>query len=122
MCIGYNKNYGWKTAFASPENAPTYLHIHKLIRKVWEGMPSKNDIHGDKWKSVTNHINDNFYFIDLERFTLESVLRKGAELVKRKGIKCLVIDPFNKIRDVDSNTDDINRYTMEYLTKIETFC
>ena len=122
MCIGYNKNYGWKTAFASPENAPTYLHIHKLIRKVWEGMPNKNDIHSDKWKSVTNHINDNFYFIDLERFTLESVLRKGAELVKRKGIKCLVIDPFNKIRDVDSNTDDINRYTMEYLTKIETFC
>ena len=32
---------------------------------------------------------------------LESVLRKGAELVKRKGIKCLVIDPYNKVRDVD---------------------
>ena len=31
------------------------------------------------------------------RYTLESVLRKGAELVKRKGIKCLVIDPFNKV-------------------------
>ena len=121
MVVGYNKNYGWKTAFASPENAPTYLHAHKLMRKVWGDMPSKHDIGKDKWNNVADHVNDNFFFIDMERYTLESVLRKGAELVKRKGIKCLVIDPFNKVRDVDCNTEDVNRYTMEYLTKIETF-
>ena len=121
MVVGYNRNYQWKTAFASPENAPTYLHAHKLMRKVWEDMPTKADIGTDKWNEVADHINDNFYFIDMERYTLESVLRKGAELVKRKGIKCLVIDPFNKVRDVDCKTEDVNRYTMEYLTKIETF-
>ena len=122
MVVGYNRNYNWKTAFASPENAPTYLHAHKLMRKTWEGMPTSADIHGDKWNKISNHVNDNYYFIDMERYTLESVLRKGAELVKRKGIKCLVIDPFNKIRDVDCKTEDVNRYTMEYLTKIEMFC
>ena len=121
MCVGYNANYGWKTAFASPENAPTYLHAHKLMRKVWQDMPRKADIGGDKWNQVAEHVNDNFFFIDMERYTLESVLRKGAELVKRKGIKCLVIDPFNKVRDVDCKTEDVNRYTMEYLTKIEIF-
>ena len=121
MVIGYNLNYKWKTAFASPENQPTYLHAHKLMRKVWQGMPTPGDINTNKWKEVAEHVNDNFFFIDMERYTLESILRKGAELVKRKGIKCLVIDPFNKIRDIDSNTDDVNRYTMEYLTKIETF-
>ena len=121
MVVGYNNNYGWKTAFASPENAPTYLHAHKLMRKTWQGMPSSKDIHGDKWNRVAGHVNDNYFFIDMERYTLESVLRKGAELVKRKGIKCLVIDPFNKVRDVDCKTEDVNRYTMEYLTKIETF-
>ncbi len=121
MVIGYNMNYKWKTAFASPENAPTYLHAHKLMRKVWQGMPTPGDINSSKWEKVSEHINDNFFFIDMERYTLDSVLRKGAELVKRKGIKCLVIDPFNKIRDVDSKTEDVNRYTMEYLTKIETF-
>jgi len=121
MCVGYNKEYGWKTAFASPENAPTYLHAHKLMRKVWGDMPNKGDIGGDKWNQVAEHVNDSFFFIDMERYTLESVLRKGAELVKRKGIKCLVIDPFNKVRDVDCTTEDVNRYTMEYLTKIETF-
>ena len=121
MCIGYNRNYGWKTAYASPENKPNFLHAHKLIRKTWEGMPTKDDIGTAKWKQVTDHVNDNYFFIDMDRYTLEDVLKKGGELVKRKGIKCLVIDPFNKIRDVDCKTEDVNRYTMEYLTKIETF-
>ena len=122
MVVGYNANYGWKTAFASPENAPTYLHAHKLMRKTWGDMPTRSDIGGDKWKQVAEHVNDNYFFIDMDKYSLESVLRKGAELVKRKGIKCLVIDPFNKIRDIDCKTEDVNRYTMEYLTKIEMFC
>ena len=121
MVVGYNQLYGWKTAFASPENQPTFLHAHKLIRKVWQGMPQRSEVGGDKWKQITGHVNENFYFIDMERYTLEAILRKGAELVKRKGIKCLVIDPFNKVRDVDAKTEDVNRYTMEYLTKIEVF-
>ena len=121
MVVGYNVNYQWKTAFASPENAPTFLHAHKIMRKVWQDMPRRSDIGGERWKQIANHVNDNFFFIDMERYTLESVLKKGAELVKRKGIKCLVIDPFNKIRDIDSKTEDVNRYTMEYLTKIEIF-
>ena len=121
MVVGYNQKYQWKTAFASPENAPTYLHAHKLMRKIWQDMPRREDIHTDKWNQIADHCNDNFFHIDMERYTLESVLRKGAELVKRKGIKCLVIDPFNKIRDVDCKTEDVNRYTMEYLTKIEMF-
>ena len=121
MVVGYNQNYGWKTAFASPENAPMYLHAHKLMRKVWQDMPRKEDIKTEKWNKVAEHVNNNFFFIDMERYTLESVLKKGAELVKRKGIKCLVIDPFNKVRDIDCNSEDVNRYTMEYLTKIEMF-
>jgi len=122
MVVGYNANYGWKTAFASPENQPTYLHAHKLMRKTWQDMPSAGDIGSGKWNEVADHVNDNYFFIDMDKYSLESVLRKGAELVKRKGIKCLVIDPFNKIRDTNAVSDDVNRYTMDYLAKIETFC
>ena len=121
MCIGYNKNYGWKTAYASPENKPNYLHAHKLMRKTWEGMPTKADVGTSKWNQVTDHVNDNYFFIDMDRYTLDEVLTKGGELVKRKGIKCLVIDPYNKVRDTNCKTEDVNRYTMEYLTKIEVF-
>jgi len=120
MVVGYNEKYGWKTAYASPENTPTYLHAHKLMRKTWQGMPTVADIKTDKWNQVADHVNDNYFFIDMERYTLESVLRKGAELVKRKGIKCLVIDPFNKVRAQDAS-GDVNVYTLEYLSQIEIF-
>jgi len=65
MVVGYNKEYGWKTAFASPENHPTFLHAHKLMRKVWGDMPNKGDIGGAKWNQVADHVNSSFYFIDM---------------------------------------------------------
>ena len=120
MIVGYNEKYGWKTAYASPENTPTYLHAHKLMRKTWQGMPGVEDIKTERWNQVADHVNDNYFFIDMERYTLEAVLRKGAELVKRKGIKCLVIDPFNKVRSNDAS-GDVNVYTLEYLSQIEIF-
>lgn len=120
MVVGYNEKYGWKTAYASPENSPTYLHAHKLMRKVWQGMPGVADIKTDRWNQVADHVNNSFFFIDMERYTLEAVLKKGAELVKRKGIKCLVIDPFNKVRSNDAS-GDVNVYTLEYLSQIEVF-
>ena len=58
MVVGYNANYNWKTAFASPENAPNYLHAHKLMRKVWGDMPRRDDIGGAKWNEVADHVND----------------------------------------------------------------
>ena len=121
MVVGYNLNYGWKTAFASPENKPTFLHTHKLIRKLGDWMPRKNDISSDKWNQIINKVNDNFYFIENERYDLDAVLSKGAELVKRKGIKCLVIDPYNKVKMQGASSMSIPDATMEYLTRVEAF-
>ena len=121
MCVGYNRKYNWKIAYASPENQPTFLHAHKLMRKMWGRMPNESDINTPEWNSVADHINDNFYHIDMEKYTLEAVLKKGAELVKRKGIKCLVIDPYNKVRS-SGPASDVNQYTLEYLEQIDIFC
>jgi len=121
MVVGYQLKYGWKTAFASPENKPTFLHAHKLMRKIGNWMPSKDDIGNDKWKKITELVNDNFYFIENERYDLDAVLKKGAELVKRKGIKCLVIDPYNKVKMKGAEKMSIPDATMEYLTRIEAF-
>jgi len=120
MCVGYNQLYGWKTAYASPENQPTFLHAHKLMRKIWGGMPSEADINTEKWNTIADMCNSSFYHIDMEKYTLEHVLKKGAELVKRKGIKCLVIDPYNKVRSAKPSTD-VNQYTLDYLEQIDVF-
>ena len=121
MIVGYQQKYGWKTAFASPENKPTFLHAHKLMRKIGNWMPNKTDIGSDKWNEVANIVNDNFFFIENERYDLDSVLNKGAQLVKRKGIKCLVIDPYNKMKMNGAASMSIPDATMEYLTRIEAF-
>jgi len=120
MCVGYNQLYGWKTAYASPENQPTFLHAHKLMRKMWGGMPSEADINTEKWNTIADMCNSSFYHIDMEKYSLEHVLKKGAELVKRKGIKCLVIDPYNKVRSAKPSTD-VNQYTLDYLEQIDIF-
>jgi twinkle protein len=123
MTVGYNMMYGWKTAYASTENYPQYLHVDKLIRKLYGSTPKYKDTKKKDWKDCVEHINKNFFFIDYEDgFDLDRVLSKGEELVKRMGIRCLVIDPYNKIRDKDNMNMSITDYTNSYLNKIDTFC
>lgn len=119
MVMGYQKKYGWKTAYASPENKPDYIHLSKVFRKYWEGHPTKDDVNSPKWNEIKETINDNFFLIDHDHFTLEDVLKKGSELVKRKGIRVLVIDPYNKVRLKKGSGLSIPDYTMEYLTQID---
>ena len=119
MTMGYQKKYGWKTAYASPENKPDYIHASKIFRKYWDGHPKKEDVGGEKWNQIHQVVDDNFFFIDMDHFQLESVLKKASELVKRKGIRCLVIDPYNKVRLKKGSGMSVTDYTMEYLTQID---
>ena len=122
MCVGYNMNYGWKTAYASPENLPLMQHATGLIRKKMKMMPRAHDIGTDQYNKAFGWVTDNFYWIDKDRYYLDEILEKGAELVRRKGIKVLVIDPFNKVSLPGKSTMSIPDYTMEYLSKIDEFC
>jgi len=123
MTIGYNMMYGWKTAYASTENYPQYLHVDKLIRKLYGNTPTYEETKKPHWQTCVEHINKNFYFIDYEDgFDLDKVLKKGEELVRRVGIRCLVIDPYNKIRDKENLTMSITDYTNAYLNKVDNFC
>lgn len=123
MTIGYNMMYGWKTAYASTENYPYHLHVDKLVRKLYGTTPTYQDTKEIAWIKCKDHINDNFFFIDFEDgFSLDKVLAKGQELVRRMGIRCLVIDPYNKIRDKENVNLSITDYTNAYLNKIDAFC
>ena len=123
MVVGYNMKYGWKTAYASTENYPYHLHVDKIIRKYYGNTPSYEDTRQMAWQKCLDHVNRNFFFINYEDgFDLDKVLSKGQELVRRLGIRCLVIDPYNKVRDKQNLKLGINDYTNAYLNKIDTFC
>ena len=67
MVVGYYLKYGWKTAFASPENKPTFLHTHKLIRKIGGWMPNKDDIGTERWNNVISKVNDKLFNIHIKQ-------------------------------------------------------
>jgi len=53
---------------------------------------------------------------------LDGILAKAKELVIRKGIKGLLIDPWNYIEHKGGKTQTETQYISECLTKIKAFC
>jgi len=123
MCVGYNILHNWKIAYASTENFPAYLHVDKIVRKFYGNKPDKDQVKNHAWKQTVDYVSENFFHINYDDgYDLDKVLKKGEELVKRKGIRCLVIDPYNKVRYKDGKNLGINDYTNEYLNKVDNFC
>jgi twinkle protein len=123
MCVGYNIQHGWKTAYASTENFPAYLHVDKVVRKFYGLRPDSTQVTDLEWKKTVQHVSQNFFHINYDDgYDLVKVLSKAEELVKRKGIRVLVIDPYNKVRYKEKISLSINDYTNSYLNLIDTFC
>ena len=124
MCLGYNKKYNWKIAYASLENKPNKIHAGKLISKICGMWVNKAEqIKSDWFIKVIDFMDKNIKFIDLkESYDLESVLAKTQQLIFKYGIKVLAIDPYNKVRLKGSLNKNINEYTNDYLNMFDTFC
>lgn len=123
MCVGYNKEYGWKIAFASPENKPNEIHAGKLISKMAGQWVRTQDQVNSRWFNEGIHvIHNSFKFIDLDVYDLEAVLEKARQMVFKFGIKVLVIDPFNKVRLKASLNKRDTEYANDYLLMIDNFC
>jgi twinkle protein len=93
-----NIRYGWRFAFFSPENAPLQYHASKLIEKFTGKQFNRKCLPYGEYVQVKQHLESDFFFISpSDDFTLENILRKAKMLVRKKGIKALVIDPYNRI-------------------------
>ena len=126
MCCGYALSYDYKIAYASVENKPNALHLQKLTRKLHGITPKKESDFNKYFEKTEEFVDSHFYLIDIEvRYDLETVLKKTEELIFRKGIKVLVIDPYNKVRIsgiVPSITGNkTNDYTSHYLNLLNEF-
>lgn len=98
MCVRLNNRYGWRAAFFSPENMPLEYHAAKLAEKIVGCKLANGSMCTADYEAVKRHISENFFHIMPEEDSaLSRVLKKGEVLVKRRGIKILVIDPFNRL-------------------------
>lgn len=108
-----NMKYGWKAAFFTPENYPLKFHYSKLFEKIVGKKFTKSKVSEMEWDTAYEHIKNNFFYIlDEEDFTVNTILNSAKVLVRTRGVKILVIDPYNKLdhKYTDSETQYISRF------------
>lgn len=116
-----NMRYGWRVAVFSPENAPLAYHASKLIEKFTGKKFDKQHLTFGEYKQVKEHLEQNFYFISpSENFKLDTILDRAKYLVRRRGIKILVIDPYNRLESEQGGRNE-TQYISEQLDKLTTF-
>nr|DAJ25544.1 MAG TPA: DNA directed DNA polymerase [Caudoviricetes sp.] len=116
-----NMRYGWRFAYFSPENAPLAYHASKLIEKFTGKKFDKQHLTYGEYKQVKQHIETNFFFISpKDDYRLDTILEKAKFLVRRKGIKALVIDPYNRLKDESDGMSE-TKYISRQLDRLTNF-
>jgi len=118
MAFRYDHTIG----ICSPENKPLKFHYDKIFRKILGKRPTKEEIKNEDVVQCKEFINTHFFHVEKTgRYWLQDVLQKFAELVKRKGCRWFVLDPFNKIKIKGFKGNDTNEYTSEYHNMLDEF-
>lgn len=116
-----NMRYGWRFAYFSPENAPLAYHASKLIEKFTGKKFSKETLPFHEYRQVKQHIEQDFFFISpKDDYRLTTILERAKFLVRRKGIKVLIIDPFNRLDD-ESEGQNETQYISKMLDRLTNF-
>lgn len=116
-----NVLHDWKFAYFSPENAPLQYHASKIISKITGKQFDNQHLSYNEYKQVKEYMEDNFFFLGGDDFTLDSILDKAKYLVRRRGIKSLVIDPWNRVEsNIPPGTSETN-FISKQLDKMTIF-
>tara|TARA_R110001599_G_scaffold191662_4_gene386614 strand:- start:186 stop:1865 length:1680 start_codon:yes stop_codon:yes gene_type:complete len=126
MCIKLAANNDWKFGVFSPEHYPLQLHFsvlaEKFIGKSFRDLNKYERMSRDELNQAKKFISESFNWIRPEGdiFTIDAILESAAGLIKRHGIKGLIIDPYNKI-SAPFGSQSETQYINEFLTKLTIF-
>ncbi len=126
ICMRLASNSGWKFGVFSPEHYPLQLHFSVLAEKFIGKTFRQVSKYDRMTKAELNHakrfISNRFNWIrpDGDVFTIDAILKSAAGLIKRHGIKGLIIDPYNKIHAPFGSQSE-TQYINDFLTKLTIF-
>lgn len=124
LMVNLAHKYGWTFAIFSPENQPLELHFQKLAEK-YIGKPFFGNNRMDKKELVqaAQWLDSKFSFVlpDTDDLAVDSVLRVAKTAVNRKGIKGLVIDPWNELDHSRAPNLTETEYISQCLSRIRKF-
>lgn len=121
LLVRLNLLHGWKVAFFSPEFYPVSLHISQVIETMGGERFSAQNYNYTVYEAMKSYMCKNFFFIDPNDTDINSVLERAKYLIKKKGIKVLVIDPFNALTDKEKKNVKQDEYISEFLQKLRWF-
>ena len=122
MAVRLSLRYDWRCAWFSPENFPVILHHPKLIEKLVGKRFLKKVMPQIQFDAAVDYLTH--YFFDIlpeENFQVETILNKGEELVRRKGIRVFIIDPYNCLEHQIPSGQSETQYISEFLEKLRNF-
>lgn len=109
---------GWKAAYFSPENFPIELHMTKLIERYTGSKCSVQNLNENAYIQAKDYLRENvFHVYPTEGYYLDFIIEKAEYLVKRKGVRILVIDPFNRLESQQGSKSE-TQYISEILDKL----
>lgn len=115
-----NLNLHWRAAYFTPENYPLKYHYAKLYEKIIGKRFRATHSNEIEFEMAFDYIHDNFFYImNEEDFTIDTIIRNAKQLVKTKGIKVVIIDPYNKLDHQYSDSE--TQYISRFLDKLINF-
>lgn len=126
MCVRLNILYDFKVGFFTPENVPLQLHAVKLVEKLCgkklQSTPHSEHISPEQYARAKDYYRDNFFHVLPEDgMTIDNILAKAKYLVRRRGIRIFVLDPFNRIEHEQSRGETETQYISRLLNRMSAF-
>lgn len=117
-----NLEHGWKAAYFTPENFPLKYHYAKIFEKfIGTEFSSLRSTQID-FDIAYEYAKENFFYILPENdITLDKILLNARSYIKSKGIKILVIDPYNKLDHQIERNQTETQYISKLLDKLTLF-
>lgn len=103
LCVNLARSAGWNIGMFTPENQPLEDHMARIIEKYtrtpfYDGPTPR--IGKEQMDAAMGWANEHFTWIlpdDDADWTLDRIIDTAKQLVYRKGIRGLVIDPWNEL-------------------------
>lgn len=121
IAVRMNMLYDWKFAFFSPESMPIDYHVSTLIEIITGKKFGEQTLSWVEYEEAKRYANDNFFFIYPESYTMGNILDKARSLVRKKGIKALVIDPYNRVESEQDYRQSETQHISKVLDQLTNF-
>ncbi len=127
LFVNLAKHEDWKFAIFSPENQPLERHFANIMEKYFEqpfDLGKLGRITEDQKEDGKVWLKKHFSVIlphEDDSWSIDGVLELAKVLVYRKGIKGLVIDPWNELDHSRPNNQTETEYISSTLTKLRQF-